>query len=78
MNISAALKVRQIAEEVIALVDAAVDRARADREQKNAWEQECGREPFVGTPRIEGTKEAGALRRRSLDLTRALAEMRKP
>jgi hypothetical protein len=34
---------------------------------------EGGQWPYYG-----GTKTTGALRRRSLDLTRALAEMRKP
>jgi hypothetical protein len=37
----------------------------------------AGRE-FYGTATITGTKESGALRRASLDLTRALAVLRRP
>ena len=54
------------------------DDAHRDREEANAYWTDRGEEPLTSQPSITGTREAGALRRRSMDLTRALAEMRKP
>ena len=78
MRIDNARRVRDLAQEVVQLIDAATARARRDREATNAYWTERGETPLTGQPSITGTREAGALRRRSLDLTRALAEMRKP
>ena len=44
----------------------------------NAYWAERGEGPLTSLPSITGTRESSALRRGSLDLTRALAEMRKP
>ena len=78
MRIENARRVRDLAQEVVQLIDAATARARRDREATNAYWTERGEEPLTSQPSISGTREAGALRRRSMDLTRALAEMRKP
>ena len=78
MRIDNARRVRDLAQEVVQLIDAATARAHRDREETNAYWAERGETPLTGQPSITGTREAGALRRRSLDLTRALAEMRKP
>ena len=78
MKIDKARRVRDLAQEVVRLIDAAIARAHRDREEANAYWAERGEEPLTSQPSITGTREAGALRRRSLDLTRALAEMRKP
>ena len=78
MQIDKARRVRDLAQEVVHLIDAATARARRDREESNAYGTERGETPLTSPPSISGTPEAGALRRRSLDLTRALAEMRKP
>lgn len=79
MNRGQIIKVKGLAKEVVALCDAAIARMDADRE---AYEQRWGSDGSV-RPRgpldiLNGSKESGALRRRSLDLTRALSEMRKP
>lgn len=78
MRIENARRVRDLAQEVVRLIDAATARARRDREETNAYWAERGETPLTSPPSISGTPEAGALRRRSLDLTRALAELRKP
>ena len=78
MRIDKARHVRDLAQEVVRLIDAATARAHRDREETNAYWTDRGEEPLTSQPSITGTREAGALRRRSLDLTRALAEMRKP
>ena len=78
MRIDNASRVRALALEVVQLIDAATARAHRDREEANAYWAERGEEPLTSQPSITGTREAGALRRRSMDLTRALAEMRKP
>ena len=78
MRIDNARRVRDLAQEVVQLIDAATARAHRDREATNTYWTERGETPLTGQPSITGTREAGALRRRSLDLTRALAEMRKP
>ena len=78
MRIDNARRVRDLAQEVVHLIDAATARARRDREETNAYWAERGEGPLTSQPSISGTREAGALRRRSLDLSRALAEMRKP
>ena len=78
MQIDKARRVRDLAQEVVRLIDAATARAHRDREETNAYWAEHGEAPLTSQPSITGTPEAGALRRRSLDLTRALAEMRKP
>lgn len=78
MRINNAHRVRALAQEIVRLIDAATARAHRDREESNAYWTERGETPLTGQPSITGTPEAGALRRRSMDLTRALAEMRKP
>ena len=78
MRIDNAHRVRDLAQEVVRLIDAATARARRDREESNAYWTERGETPLTSPPSISGTPEAGALRRRSMDLTRALAELRKP
>ena len=78
MRIDKARHVRDLAQEVVQLIDAATARARRDREEMNAYWAERGEGPLISQPSITGTPESSALRRRSLDLTRALAEMRKP
>ena len=77
MRIDNARRVRDLAQEVVQLIDAATARARRDREATNAYWTERGETPLTSPPSISGTPEAGALRRRSMDLTRALAELRK-
>ena len=78
MRIENARRVRDLAQEVVRLIDAATARAHRDREETNAYWTDRGEEPLTSQPSITGTREAGALRRRSMDLTRALAELRKP
>ena len=78
MRIDNAHRVRDLAQEVVRLIDAATARARRDREESNAYWTERGETPLTGQPSITYTPESSALRRRSLDLTRALAEMRTP
>ena len=78
MQIDKARRVRDLAQEVVRLIDAATARAHRAREETNAYWTDRGEEPLTSQPSITGTREAGALRRRSLDLTRALAELRKP
>ena len=78
MRIDNAHRVRDLAQEVVRLIDAATARARRDREEVNTYWTERGETPLTSPPSISGTPEAGALRRRSMDLTRALAELRKP
>ena len=78
MRIDNAHRVRDLAQEVVRLIDAATARARRDREEANIYWTERGEAPLTSPPSISGTPEAGALRRRSMDLTRALAELRKP
>ena len=77
LRIDNARRVRDLAQEVVQLIDAATARAHRDREAINAYWAERGEGPLTGQPSITGTPEAGALRRRSMDLTRALAELRK-
>ena len=74
MQIDKARRVRDLAQEVVRLIDAATARAHRDREATN----EHYDRPLTGPPDLTYTPESSALRRRSMDLTRALAEMRKP
>ena len=78
MRIDNARRVRDLAQEVVHLIDAATARARRDREETNEHYQSAGLDPLTGPPDLAYTPESSALRRRSMDLTRALAEMRKP
>ena len=78
MQIDKARRVRDLAQEVVRLIDAATARAHRDREERNNLYDRLGYDPLTGPPDIAYTPESSALRRRSLDLTRALAEMRKP
>ena len=78
MQIDKARRVRDLAQEVVRLIDAAAARAHRDREATNELYDRLGRDPLTGPPDLAYTPESSALRRRSLDLTRALAEMRKP
>lgn len=65
MNINTVKSARTLAERFIRKADAILDNLGGEDEpSENHWP-------------ITGTKETGALRRASLDLTRALAEMRK-
>lgn len=50
----------------------AIDEAKRFLRRAEAWEERCKDNPYY-----HPSKESGALRRASLDLTRALAEMRK-
>ena len=78
MQIDKARRVRDLAQEVVRLIDAATARAHRDREAANEHYDRLGYDLLTGPPAIAYTPESSALRRRSLDLTRALAEMRKP
>ena len=78
MQIDKARRVRDLAQEVVRLIDAATARAHRDREATNEHYDRLGYDPLTGPPDLAYTPESSALRRRSLDLTRALAEMRKP
>ena len=78
MRIDNARRVRDLAQEVVQLIDAATARARRDREETNEHYQSAGLDPLTSPPDLAYTPESSALRRRSIDLTRALAEMRKP
>ena len=78
MRIDNARRVRDLAQEVVQLIDAATARAHRDREATNEHYQSVGLGPLTGPPDLAYTPESSALRRRSIDLTRALAEMRKP
>ena len=78
MQINKARRVRELAQEVVRLTDAATARAHRDREATNEHYQSVGLDPLTSPPGLVYSKEASALRRRSMDLTRALAEMRKP
>ena len=62
MNRQKIEKAKEKAEQLIAAVDALFKRSEGE----------------PGWYLVHGSKESGALRRASLDLTRALAEMRKP
>ena len=75
MQIDKARRVRDLAQEVVRLIDAATARAQRDREERN---DRLGHDPVTDPPDLAYTPESSALRRRSIDLTRALAEMRKP
>lgn len=77
MMIDRAREVRALAQEVIQLIDAAEARAKSDRASENEWRVSRGLEPWSPISDIGGTRESGALRRRSMDLTRALAAMRR-
>ena len=78
MQIDKARRVRDLAQEVVQLIDAATARAHRDREATNEHYARLGYDPLPGPPDLAYSKESSALRRRSLDLTRARAEMRKP
>ena len=78
MQIDKARRVRDLAQEVVRLIDAATARAHRDREATSEYYHSVGLDPLTGPPDIAYTPESSALRRRSLDLTRALAELRKP
>ena len=78
MRIDNARRVRDLAQEVVQLIDAATARARRDREATNEHYCSAGLDPLPGPPDLAYTPESSALRRRSMDLTRALAELRKP
>lgn len=57
-------------------ISAAVREAQRFLEKNKEFEASITKGQFGGY--VWGTKESGALRRASMDLTRALAEMRKP
>ena len=78
MRIDNARRVRDLAQEVVQLIDAAAARAHRDREATNEYYYSVGLDPLPGPPDLAYTPESSALRRRSMDLTRALAELRKP
>lgn len=78
MRIDNARRVRALAQEVVQLIDAATARAHRDREATDEYYYAVGLDPLTGPPDLAYTPESSALRRRSLDLTRALAELRKP
>lgn len=79
MKIANVRQVQRIAREVIKLADKAIDAEKLSFEDMNQNFILLGQDPLSGSPtRLTGSIESGALRRRSLDLTRALAEMRRP
>ena len=78
MRIENARRVRDLAQEVVHLIDAATARAHRDREATNEYYYSVGLDPLPGPPDLACTPGSSALRRRSMDLTCALAEMRKP
>ena len=78
MQIENAYRARALAQEVVQLIDAATARAHRDREATDEYYYSVGLDPLPGPPDLAYTPESSALRRRSIDLTRALAEMRKP
>ena len=78
MRIDNARRVRDLAQEVVQLIDAATARAHRDREATNEHYDRLGYDLLTSPPDLAYTPESSALRRRSIDLTRALAEMRKP
>ena len=77
MRIDKAREVQDLAQDVVRLIDAAVAAAHRDQDARNQCYMDHGLEPLTSPPDIAYTKEASALRRRSMDLTRALAEMRR-
>lgn len=76
MRIDKVRLVRDLAQEVVRLLDSATEAAHRQREDRNKRYAEVGSSPLTGPLEVGGTQEAAALRRRSMDLTRALAEMR--
>lgn len=72
-------KVRALAQEVDALaLEVLVDLDEDLKRELGGWRQaETPRDPSPSDYLMCGNKNTGALRRRSMDLTRALAEMRK-
>ena len=78
MQIDKARRVRDLAQEVVRLIDAATARAHRDREAANEYYHSAGHDPLTSPPDLAYTPESSALRHRSMDLTRALAELRKP
>ena len=78
MRIDNARRVRDLAQEVVQLIDAAAARAHRDHEATDEYYYSAGLDPLPGPPDLAYTPESSALRRRSMDLTRALAELRKP
>ena len=68
-------KLRELLREVQNLVDRVIEEGNADEDRRaHAWSDHKHTRNWIY---YGGTKVTGALRRRSLDLTRALAEMRK-
>lgn len=80
MNRGRVEKVMALCEEVRNLGFDALGSADESLEALNELLEETGAETVDPsyTNRIEYTKESAALRRRSMDLTRALADMRRP
>lgn len=76
MQISKAFEVRDLAQEIVRLIDAAIARAYRDRDAANERRSGLGAKPLTSAIEISYSPEASALRRRSMDLTLALAEMR--
>lgn len=79
MKILNVRRAQEIAREVVELADKAIDAEERRDEATNQALMDGGYAPLDDTPTyLHGSMESGALRRRSLDLTRALAEMRRP
>ena len=79
MNREQIEKVRTLAQEVDALaLEVLVDLDEDLKRELGGWRQaETPREPSPTDYLMCGNRNTGALRRRSMDLTRALAELRK-
>ena len=71
---------KALAKEFIVSCDTALAQLDAELESRNEWLVDRGEDPYKSSrsDHSYGSKATGALRRRSLDLTRALAELRKP
>ena len=80
MNREQIEKVRTLAQEVDALaLEVLVDLDEDLKRELGGWRQaETPRDPSPSDHLMCGNKNTGALRRRSMDLTRALTELRKP
>ena len=75
MNKDKALKVIQLAKEMLEKAEQYIEAFDEDAEATTKWLND---RVYYGKRKNSLVKTSGALRRSSLDLTRALAEMRKP
>ena len=76
MNRAQIETVSNLAAEVVGLCKLALDRIDRERQEYAEW-RGCEIEPKHPYDHSHGSRETGALRRRSMDLTRALADLRR-